>query len=252
MCMGGFNNLLIDGKGLLNKDGSVNLLVNDRLHFLDDLVNNGLVDDGSILDGLRSSGGDFSGREIGRGRSLGEESGIVLHDGGSGLGGQGSISYFGGNDFSFSHWLHDFINIELFSLSFNDWLDLKDFLGFVDLMNDGCLFDSLDHDWGFSDIDYAGLSGCNRSDEAESLAFQLIGDSISVQVGESSGSRGLRGSSLQLVGDSVAVQVIGRSNSSSESSSLKSIGDSISVRVGQGSMSGNASSRVLQIGRAHV
>jgi len=201
----GLDDLLIDGKSLLDEDGSVDLLVDDGLDFLDDLVNDGLMDDGGILDGSRHGGGDLSGRELGGHRSLGQESRVVLDDGGSGLSWESNLADFGGDDLSLSHGLNDLIDVELLSLSVDDGLDLNDFLGLVDFMDDGGLLNTLHHGGCLSDIDDRGKAGLNRSDESESLAFQLIGDSISVEVGEL--GLAVRSRSLQLVGDAISVQV---------------------------------------------
>jgi hypothetical protein len=65
MSMGSLDDLLVDGKSLLDEHWSIDFLVDDGLDLLDDLVDDGLVNDGSILDDGRSSGDNLSGREIG-------------------------------------------------------------------------------------------------------------------------------------------------------------------------------------------
>jgi len=149
----GFDDLLVDGEGLLDEDGSVDLLVDDGLNFLDDLVDDGLMDDGGILDGSRHGGGNLSSRKVSGGRSLGQEGRVVLDDGSSSLSRQDGFSDLGGDDFSLSHGLDDFVDIELLSLSLDDGLDLDDFLSLVDLVDDGRLLDALDHGGSLSDID---------------------------------------------------------------------------------------------------
>jgi hypothetical protein len=152
--MGSLDDLLVDGKSLLDENGSIDLLVDDGLDFLDDLVNDGLVDDWSILDDGRSSGSNLSGGEIGGSRSSSQECRVILDNGGSSLSGENSLSDLGGDNFSFSHGLNDLIDIELFSLSLNDGLDLNDLFGLVNLVDNGRLLDLLDDDGGFSYIDH--------------------------------------------------------------------------------------------------
>jgi hypothetical protein len=150
--MGSLDDLLIDGKSLLDEDWSVDLLVDNRLDFLDDLVDNGLVDNGGILNDGRSSGQNLLGGEISWGRSSSQECGVVLDNGSSGLSGKNGLSDLGGHNFSFLHGLNNFVDIELFSLSFNDGLDLDDFLSLVDFVDNGVLLDLLDDDGSLSEI----------------------------------------------------------------------------------------------------
>jgi len=250
--VGGLDDLIIDGQGLLDENGSVDLLVDDGLHLFDDPVDDGLVNDGGIGDSLGHGGGNLSGREVGGSRSLSQEGRVVLDDGGSSLGSQVDFSDLGGDNLSLSDGLDDLIDVELLSLSVDDRLDLDDFLSLVDFVDDGGLLDSLDEGGSLSDIDDRGLVGLNRANKAESLSsLQLVGDSISVEVGltvrslslkvvrdsisvqvvESSNNSGLsvRSLSLEVVWDSVSVEVIGTSNG--DVSSLEVIGDSISVEV---------------------
>jgi hypothetical protein len=153
MSMGSLDDFLVDGKSLLDEHWSIHFLVDDWLNFLDDLVNDSLVDNWGILNDGRSSGQDFLGGEISWGRSSSEECRVVLDNDSSSLGGKHSRSNFGSHDFSFLHGLDNFVDIELISFSFNDGLDLNDFLGLVDFMDNGGLLDLLDDDGGFSDID---------------------------------------------------------------------------------------------------
>jgi hypothetical protein len=149
----GLDDLLIDGESLLDEDWSIDLLVDDWLDFLDDLVDNGLVDNGSILDNGRSSSQDLFGGEISGSRSSSKECGVILDNDCSSLSGKHGRSNFGCDNFSLSHGLDDFVDIELFSLSFNDGLDLDDFLSLVHFMDNGGFLDLLDDDGSFSDID---------------------------------------------------------------------------------------------------
>jgi len=232
--VGSLDNLLVDGQSLFDENGSVDLLVDDWLNFFDDSVDNGFVNDGSIGDSLAHSGGNLSSGEVAGSRSLGQKGRVVFDDDGSSLCGENSLSDFGGNDLSLSHGLDDFIDVELLSLSVDDGLDLNDFLSLVDLVNDGGLLDALDHGGSLSDINDRGLVGLDRANKAESLlAFQLIGNSVSVKVVVSSGSGGLTVSSLSLevIGDSISVEVIGTSNNGGSAVSLQDIGDSVAVHV---------------------
>jgi len=85
-----FNDLLVDGQSLLDQDGSVNLLVDDRLHLLNDLVDDGLVNDWSIGHSLRHGCSNLSGGEVSWSRSLSKEDRVVLDDGSSCLSRKGN------------------------------------------------------------------------------------------------------------------------------------------------------------------
>jgi len=189
---------------------------------------------------------DISGGEVSWSGSLSQEGRVVLDDGSSGLSWENGLSNFGGNDLSLSDGLDDLIDIELLSLSVDDGLDLDDFLSLVDFVDDGGLLDSLDEGGSLSDIDDRGLVGLNRANKAESLSsLQLVGDSISVEVGLT-----VRSLSLKVVRDSISVQVVESSNNSGlsvRSLSLEVVWDSISVEVIGTSNDGGLAIRSLSL-----
>jgi len=112
-------------------------------------------------------------------------------------------------------------------------------------VNDGRLLDSLDEGGSLSDIDDRGRAGLDGADESKSLSLELVGDAISVEIGEASGLT-IGSLSLQLVGDAISIQVGKASGLSVRSLSLQAIGDSISVEV-RGQWGGSESRASLQL-----
>jgi len=192
---GGLDELLVNRLGVLDDSGLDDVTLEDGLDLLDDGLLDDLVDDGGVYNLSAEGGVDLtSGGDV----VLGDGSGS-LDDGLSGLGGKLSLLDDGGLDLSLVHHLGDLLDVELFSLSVDDRLNLLLHDGVDSLLDDDVLLDGLD-DGGLrtDESERSSLSRLDVGGLAESKSLLRVQDTVTISVQrvdakslvQGSGSRG--------------------------------------------------------------